>query len=357
MWTAGAVRGFDHPVVMAATAKTTVIRACGTFETGLPDRCTVAGLDASGHVDWRHTINKPASFQLQESLTRDSILAEQSWILPSTAALLTRAGHDSGRPLLIDPESGRTKSLALERVHDLSVIGDRVLISQSGAKLCRWSVYRGTKRQWTRQNRGLCMRSFADDDYGNVSWIRRLYPDRAYLLTYDHPNRMTTLNLATGTSRPLGRSEATVDDGIDHEFGSGHDDQLAGLAGATTILSARGGTLIATDPDTGCRMWQRPTKITDTDDIQLSTGLLTAEPADVPNPYFGPIPHPDDDLDDLHWTTQRRLSLLNPATGRTRASVIGSDSDFWPNYPHHDLRDPRHAVVTSSDGGVLRLGG
>lgn len=358
MWGADAVAEFDHPLVMAKTAETTVVRACGNVAAYDITECQFVGVDSTGGVRWETTIANPQASYLQQFQHLEALFGTQARVLPTSLAVLQGEGTDSSGTLLkiINPDTGDVLRTVEEgkasNDSGLYLDGDRMVLAEPATTGCRYSAYRGTKRLWTQESTSLCYDRFTDDQPTKAGEITRIVGDRAYIRVNGadaSTTRLVTVDLNSGAYRTLRPAETAVE-GAHSSTASTPMDRV----GEQVVVSLRSDTMVGTDPASGRVRWRRPIPDEEAFRVDLGAGLLLSQPSDSHNPMLGRIPRLDSG-GELEWVQQHRLTLLDTASGRAIASIIGYDGGYWPSYLTHEIR-PDTAVITPSDDAPYRIG-
>ncbi|MEH3032577.1 MAG: PQQ-binding-like beta-propeller repeat protein [Aeromicrobium erythreum] len=285
------------PFVLARDARTTVLALCDDPDAVAGTTCRFSGVDDSGTVRWRRTLERSV---VPWATTADAV----GGVLPRTVAVRLR-DRGASRLVVLDVRTGRT----VLRRDDLSEldgfgllrpVGDRVLAAARVGDRCVLEATRGARTQWRRVLPGPCRRIVGAVD------VLQLDERRLYVRTADRA--VVTVRLADGRTRRLGTPQGEPADPSSWQLGP------------DVVLRTAGRTLVATDATTGRELWRRSGTFTPAD-VRVGPTLLLREPTRVPNPFLRPgvrltgaVPRLDD------WS--RRLVLVDPRTGRATTSVV-----------------------------------
>ncbi len=239
----GTVRTDFH--LLAVGAKSTVVASnCDQIRTP----CTIIGIGTAGTRRWSRTVH-PAQDGIRPQLDRLGAASPQVGI-PSTVAVAEVASLSRpARVTTLDPDSGHPVATVPAPSNGVGpglsspiMLNHAVLISWRLAHRCRWELYQGNHRVWSRQGKAYCERTDSRRQVVVTPDDGRIYVRR------DGADSWFTIDLATGHARQLHEDEGTT-------FRSGRNEIRPEMLGSQVTVTQAAGRLLVRDAGTGDVLW------------------------------------------------------------------------------------------------------
>lgn len=325
--------------LLAVGAKSTVV-ASNCYQIRTP--CTIIGIGTSGTRRWSRTVH-PAQDGTRRQLDRLDAASPHAGIPSTVAVAEVSSASRPARVTTFDPDSGHPVATVPAPSNSVGpgpsspiMLNHAVLVSWRLAHSCRWELYQGNHRVWSRQGKAYCERT---DSRRQIV----VTPDdgRAYVRR-DGADSWFTIDLATGHTRQLHEDEGTA-------FRSGRHETRPEMLGSQVTVTNTDGRLLVRDADTGDVLWSHAAPPhREGSSHQVSVGhnrVVLAGEYTGHNPLFGP---PIRDADPRPgWSTgSTTVQVLDAVNG----SELSKGTLHGKDYRVHAT--PSGAVATrGSDSG------